>query len=409
MTLDLLLVAVGALGLGIAALSDQIRRLPVSEPLLGLLLGVLLGRQVGGLLELPTLTDDPGLLHDGTRVLLAISVMAVALRYPVTRVRRRAAPLAVLLLVAMPAMALISGFLGWLALGVPVATAVLIGAAVAPTDPVLASSVVTGGDAERDLPARDRELLSVESGANDGLALPLVLVALAVAGASTMPEALLESVWQVVGAVVVGALAGALGGLALRLGEAYGATDAAPALLFTLVLALATLGVSGLAHVDGVLAVFVAGLAFNAVSTADERTSEVSIDEAVNRFGVLPLFVALGAVLPWHEWAELGWRGPALAVAILLLRRLPVLAGLARPLGLRARDAAYLGWFGPVGVSALFYLTLEAERAAVPTVVLAAGSLVVVASTVAHGLTAAPGRALYARSAHAASPAGASR
>lgn len=399
MHLDLILVAVGALGLAVAATSQEIRRLPVTEPLLALALGAVLGKHVTGLLALPTLVDDPVMLHDGARVLLAVSVMAIALRYPLSHLRRHVRPLAILLLLAMPAMALISGALGWLVLGVPVATAALLGAAVAPTDPVLASSVVTGEDAERDLPARDRQLLSIESGANDGLALPLVLLALAVAGAFSVEHALLDSAWQVLGAVLIGVPVGALGGAALRLAERRGATSGAPALLFTLLLALATLGVSGLAHVDGILAVFVAGLAFNAVSTGGDRADEVSIDEAVNTFGVLPLFVLLGAMIPWREWADLGWRGPALLAAILLLRRLPLLLALARPLGLRARDAAYLGWFGPVGVSALFYLTLEADRGSVPTVVLAAGSLVVAGSTVAHGLTAAPGRALFARAA----------
>ena len=57
----------------------------------------------------------------------------------------------------------------------------------------------------------------------------------------------------------------------------------------------------------------------------------------------------------------------------------------------------YLGWFGPIGVSALFYATPEAERSAVHEVVVAAGSLLVVASTVVHGITASPGRRLYRR------------
>ena len=74
---------------------------------------------------------------------------------------------------------------------------------------------------------------------------------------------------------------------------------------------------------------------------------------------------------------------------------------LARPLKLRVRDAVYLGWFGPIGVSALFYLTLEAERFPVPEVVLTAGSLVVVLSTTVHGLTSAPGRVWYRRRAEA--------
>jgi NhaP-type Na+/H+ or K+/H+ antiporter len=149
--------------------------------------------------------------------------------------------------------------------------------------------------------------------------------------------------------------------------------------------------------VDGILAVFVAGLAFNHASTGPDRTDDVPIDEAVNRFLVLPLFLGFGAVLPWSAWGDLGWRGPALVVGVLLLRRLPVLWALRRPLGLGRPDAAFLGWFGPIGVSALFYLAMEAERLAVEPVVLAAGSLVVAASTVVHGTTSAPGRVLYRR------------
>lgn len=399
MSLDIVLAVVGALAAVVAALSARIRRMPVSEPLLGLLAGVALGPQVTAALELPSLVDDHTLMHEAARILLAVSVMAVALRYPIASVRRRWRQVTLLLLVALPSMALVTGALGWALLGLPVAAAALVGAALAPTDPVLAASVVTGDPAERDLPAHDRQLLSLESGANDGLALPLVVAAIAVAGPLTGSSAVAESVWQVVGGIVLGLAAGWVGGRALRLGEEHGATASGPVLLFTLVLALGVLGLSGLLKVDGVLAVFVAGLAFNAASTGNERVGEVSIDEAVNRFAVLPLFLLLGATLPWQHWAELGWRAPVLALGVLALRRLPVVLLLKRPLGLGTADVVYLGWFGPVGVSALFYLTLEAERLPLEPTLLAAGSLVVVASTVAHALTGAPGRVLFRRAA----------
>ncbi|WP_190012367.1 cation:proton antiporter domain-containing protein, partial [Streptomyces candidus] len=176
-----------------------------------------------------------------------------------------------------------------------------------------------------------------------------------------------------------------------------------PLLIFTLVLALFVLGVSGLLHVDGILAVFVCGLAFNATSSASERADENKIDEAVNRLVVLPLFTALGAMLPWREWGELGWwRALLLVVGVLLLRRLPVLLILKRPLSLTWRDTVFLGWFGPLGVSALFYLTMEAHRLGTNPVVLAGGTLVIAASTVVHGITTAPGLALYRKAANRA-------
>lgn len=397
MALNVILAVVGALGAVVAALSARMRRLPVSEPLLGLLVGIILGRQVTGALPLPSLLDNHPLLHEPTRVLLAISVMAVALRYPFRDVRRRLRPVLILLLAALPAMALISGALAWALLGIPVAAAALVGAAVCPTDPVLASSVVTGKPAEQDLPERDRQLISLESGANDGLALPLVVAAVAIAGPLSASDAVLEAIWQVLVAVLIGLVAGWLAARALRFGEEHGAADPAPAVLFTLVLAIGVLGATGLARADGILAVFVAGLAFNVWSTGADRAGSVSIDEAINRFAVLPIFLLFGAMLPWDEWASLGWRGAALAVAVLLLRRLPVLLLIRRVLSLGRPDALYLGWFGPVGVSALFYLTLEAERLGGDPVVLSAGALVVAVSTIAHGLTTAPGRVLYRR------------
>ncbi|MDM7490988.1 cation:proton antiporter [Rhodococcus indonesiensis] len=397
MSIDIVLATVGVLGVGVAALSAKMRRLPVSEPLLGLAAGVLLGPYVLDVLSLPALTVEQGLLHEASRILLAVSVMAVALRYPMTDVRRQWRPVAVLLAVAMPVMAAVTAGVGWALLSMPLATAVLLGAALCPTDPVLASNVVTGEAAEEDLPARNRQVLSLESGANDGLALPLVLAAVAVAGGMGAGTAALESLWQVAGAVLMGAASGWAGGRALRWGERYGATDPAPALFFTVVIALGILGVAGLIHVDGVLAVFVGGLAFNLTSTGSERTAEVPIDEAINRFAVLPLFVLLGAALPWPQWAELGWAGIGLVVAVLTLRRVPILLLLRRPLRLALPDGLYLGWFGPIGVSALFYLTLEAERMGANETVLAAGSLVLAASTVVFGVTAVAGRVLYRR------------
>ena len=402
MLIDVVLVAAGILGIAIAALSGRLRRWPVSEPVLGLAAGVLLGPALLGVLDLPPLTEDSTWMHTASRLLLAVSVMSVALRYPIRDARTRLRPVLLLLAVAMPVMALVTAGLAALTLGVGLGTAALIGAALCPTDPVLASSVVTGGPAEEDLPDRDRQILSLESGANDGLALPLVLVALAIAGSDSIGAALAESLWQVAGAVVLGVLVGWLGARALRAGEDHGSTDTGPRLLFTVVLAFGVLGLSGLAHVDGILAVFVAGLAFNHAATGPDRTDDVLIDEAVNRFLVLPLFVALGVVLPWSAWADLGWGGPALVAGVLLLRRLPVLWLLRRPLRLARPDAAFLGWFGPIGVSALFYLAMEHERLALDPVVLAAGSLVVAASTVVHGITSAPGRVLYRRAGAAA-------
>ena len=80
MTVDVLLAAAGALALAAAAWSDWFRRLPISEPLLALGIGIVLGPAVVGVLDVPTLLEDHAWLHTAARLLLAISVMSVALR-----------------------------------------------------------------------------------------------------------------------------------------------------------------------------------------------------------------------------------------------------------------------------------------------------------------------------------------
>ncbi|WP_164702420.1 cation:proton antiporter [Modestobacter sp. KNN46-3] len=389
---------VGSLAVALAALSSKMRDLPFSEPLLALVLGVVVGPQVLGLVEVADPLRTP-LVHEMARVLLAISLIGVALRFPVRRLRAVVTPTTVLVTVGMAGMAALSAGLAWLVLGIPVALAVLIGACITPTDPVLASSVVTGKPAEEHLPARTRQLLSEESGANDGLALPLVLLGIALVLADSLGHAALDGLYQVVVGIVIGIVAGLVAGRAMSFAMSRSDVDEGPSLVFTLVLAVAVLGIARIANSDGVLAVFVAGLAYNFAVAQDEVGPQNTIDEGVNRYLVLPLFLLLGILLPWSEWADLGWAAVLFPVAVLLLRRLPVLLVLARPLGLRLRDAVFLGWFGPIGVSALFYLTLSEEDGVTDPRLWAAGTLVVAASTVAHGISSAPGRRLYRRAA----------
>ncbi len=396
--LHLAYALVGSLAVALAALSSRIRDLPFSEPLLALLLGVLVGPQVLGLIDVPETTRST-LLTETARVLLAISLIGVALRYPVRRLRPVITPTAVLVTAGMVGMAALSAGLAWLVLGVPVALAALLGACIAPTDPVLASSVVTGEPAEKHLPVRTRQLLSVESGTNDGLALPLVLLGVALVVRESLGQAALDGLYQVGIGVAVGVAIGLVAGRAVTYALQHSDVDQGASFVFTLVLAVAVLGVARVLNADGVLSVFVAGLAYNAVVANDEVGPQNTLDEGVNRYVVLPLFLLLGIELPWSQWADLGWVAVVFPVAVLLLRRLPVLLALVRPLGLRLRDGVFLGWFGPIGVSAAFYLMFSEEEGVTDPRLWAAGSLVVAASTVVHGVTAAPGRHLYRRAA----------
>ena len=388
----------GALALVLVLTSERVRRLPVTGPLLALVTGAVFGPEALRVLVVPEDVRDP-LLLEAARAMLAVSLIGVALRFPVSRLRPVLRPVLLLVAVVMPLSALATGALAHLVLGLPVALAALLGACLCPTDPVLASDVVSGAPAERDLPAPTRQVLTEESGANDGLALPLVLLALApVLGKAVGGEAL-TAAYQVLAGTAVGALLGYLTARAVRAVEQRHDVEPPSELVVTLVLAVTVLGAARVLHSDGVLAVFVAGLAYNAAVGADEREKQEVLDDVANRYLVVPFFVLLGAALPWGDWADLGWAGPAFALAVLALRRPPLVVGLGRLLGLRLRDAVFVGWFGPIGVSAVFYLAFSLEEGARDPRLFAAGTLVVAASTLAHGLSALPSRRGYARSA----------
>jgi NhaP-type Na+/H+ or K+/H+ antiporter len=118
----------------------------------------------------------------------------------------------------------------------------------------------------------------------------------------------------------------------------------------------------------------------------------------VNQFFSVPIFALFGLVLPWEGWQRLGWRGIALAIAILALRRLPTVLLLRpwmKPVQ-QLRDGWFIGWFGPIGVSAIFYAMLAVQRTGEEMLWIVA-SLIVFASIVIHGITATPLTRYYGR------------
>jgi sodium/hydrogen antiporter len=296
----------------------------------------------------------------------------------------------------------ISGALAYFLLGLPFWIAMVIGAIVTPTDPILASSIVTGDFAEEILPERLRHMLSAESGANDGLAylvvfLPLLLLTRPPEDAAIhwLTRTLL---WEVVLAIPIGAAIGWAAGMFLDWIESKRRIESASLLAYTVALSLFVLGAVKLLGSDGILAVFAAGIAFSRVSTREARIQEYQIQEAVNRFFALPIFALFGLLIPWPDWASLGWAALALPGFILLLRRLPVMLlgnQLLGPVG-DVRNAMFLGWFGPIGIAALYYSTL-AGRHVENSEICPISSLIIFSSIIVHGVTATPFTQAYAR------------
>ena len=341
--------------------------------------------------------------------MLAVGLVSVALRLPRAYVRQRWRTAAVLVGLGMPLMWGLSTAVVHLALGLDWARAALVGAIVTPTDPVAATPIVTGVVAEDHLPARLRNAISFESGANDGLGYPLVLLPLLVltrpAGEALTHWVTHTLLWEVGAATALGLAVGWAAGRALQAAEARDLIEDDWRLVYTVALSLLAVGVGRLVHSDELLVAFAAGAAFVRVVGDGDRKGEEHGQEAVNRFFAVPFFALLGTVLPWAGWAAFGWGGVAMAVGVLLLRRPPVVL-LLRPWlpDVRGwREALFAGWFGPVAVAATYYAALVSHRLG-ESVVWDAVTLVVAASVVAHGLTAVPVTRLYGQSARHAEP-----
>jgi sodium/hydrogen antiporter len=397
LNLGLAIAATSVLLLGLA--SGYVKnRLWVSEPLIAMLIGILAGPAVFGVaaIELPE-EQQTAFLLEFARITLAISIMGAALRLPPRWETAHWREMLLVLGLGMPLMWLSGTLVSVAVLGLPILYCLLLGAVLSPTDPVLADSIVTGKTAEQAVPERMRHGITAESGANDGLAVLFVLLAVYLLE-SPADEAISHWLWNVVlGKVVAGiALGLVLGWLAARafLWVMDRPHAEHPSILtLALALSIAVLAIDQVLDTAALLAVFVAGLMFNRTQSAHEKAYYENMQNAIARFFDIPIFILLGALLPWQSWGELGWRGIAFAGAILLLRRMPAWL-LMRPLFPSGsyREAAFSGWFGPIGIAAIYYAVelQHLELVERSDMIWQIVSLVVFASVILHGISATP-------------------
>lgn len=399
MSTDAVLIVMGAAILGFGLPSTIVKRLWLSVPLLALVAGVLLGPEALAVLRPDTLAENHKVLEELARVTLAVSLVGTGLQFQRADLRANWKRGGMLLTVGMVGMWLTTSAGAWLLLDVELWIALLIGAILTPTDPVVASSLVTGRLAEANLPRWLRRSLQLEAGANDGLALVFVLVSalvLTLPGdeAGTIVE---ETVGQVAIAVAAGLLIGFVTGKLVDLAEDHQAASAGYFLVSALALALLTVGAVHALGGTGVLASFVAGVTFSLV--LGERYAEEleQMQSALEHLLVVPVFVFFGAVVPWEGWTALGWSGIAFALWALMVRR-PGIAALAlAPTRTPRRGVAFLSWYGPLGVAAIYY-ALFVERYGLEEFdrVFAACTLAIAVSVIAFSVTATPGVRRYA-------------
>jgi len=393
---NVVLVAFAGVILLLNAFSYALQRISIPGPVPALGAGVLIGPYGLDLLRLDDFAPDPHrLLEEVTRITLAVGLAGVALRLPDGYWRRRwrwvlaSVGLGMLVMFATAA-GILSGLLG-----VPILVAIVIAAVITPTDPIVSTPIVTGRLSLKKIPSGVRSDISSESGLNDGLAYLLVFapVLLLTASPGQAWTELFTRVllWEVGGAVIFGALIGVALGWLFRFVYSRKLMEKTSMLGFVLAAALFTLGALKLIGTDGVLGVFIAVAVFGVVAPREADDEQDEAAETANRFVAIPSFVLLGMALPFDEWIAAGPSAFAAVLAALVLRRI-VAVWVTRPVyaSLHTRaETAFMSWFGPVGISALFYATLS-ERLTGETEIFTFVTMTIAASVVVHGLTSAP-------------------
>ncbi len=263
--------------------------------------------------------------------------------------------------------------------GLPWAESFLVGAVLSPTDPVFAAAIV----GREEIPYRLRNLLNVESGLNDGLALPIVVVLLAVVGPESVHAAGLGG--EVLAGIGIGI---GIPFVAIRLERSrHFAATAAYEPLNAFAIGLLVLGVSSLSHANAFLAAFSAGVTVATMSPAI-RNAFHQFGELIAELLKLAALLVFGALISPYFLAEIPLTGYVFAALALFVARPASLAVALIGSTLHVRERIAAAWFGPKGFASVVYgLLILRSGVAQRSELFHLVALVVVASIIAHSST----------------------
>ena len=381
--------------LGFAAVSGRLEGTPITAAMVFTAAGLVLGVEALGLVD----PEADGLaVKTLAEATLAVVLFSDASRIDLHALRSELGVPARLLGIGLP-LTLLAGFVLALVLldDLRWPEALVLAVILAPTDAALGQAVVT----LKRLPVRVRQSLNVESGLNDGICVPLFLIALAIAQAEGGAIGNGHAVQLVFEKIGYGALGGAIAGAATAAVVVWagrrGLVD--PAWLQVVPLAGAGLAF-GLAEAiggSGFIAAFVGGGVFGGLRRG--RGGEVSyLLEQAGAVLAAVTFVVFGAVLLGPALGDVTWQIALYAVlSLTVVRMLPVAISLIGT-GARRPTVAFLGWFGPRGAATIVFALLVVEEGGLPgdVILLTTVFLAVALSVFAHGATAAPLAERYA-------------
>lgn len=361
----------------------------ITPPLVFAAFGLIIGDTVLGWANL---NFENHFIHGLAEITLILVLFSDAARIDLSLLRNDHNLPVRMLLIGMP-LIIVFGTVAALALpfGFSLWEAALLAAILAPTDAALGQSVVSS----RFVPARIRQTLNVESGLNDGIALPFVLTFAFLVGATQTAGS--EHNWLLFGAkqITLGPLAGVVvGGVGAWLFDMAAKKEwttssyEGPAILGLAFLAYSSAELIG---GNGFIAAFVSGLVFGNVVRG--RCGFIfEFTEAEGNFLVLVTFLIFGAAILPTAFGEIDWVIVLYAVlSLTVIRMIPIAISLIGS-GVSPATVAFIGWFGPRGLASILFALFVLDEVPIPAGedIAVITILTVALSIVLHGLTAAP-------------------
>jgi NhaP-type Na+/H+ or K+/H+ antiporter len=390
------LAIIAASVLAVAAVSRRLTGTSVTPSMVFVLLGVLVGPLVVDEVTAAPASASVRTLAEAT---LAVVLFADASRIKSRVLRREYAVPLRLLGVGLPLTIAIGAVLAAAIFDqLNLTEAIVLAVLLAPTDAALGEAVVT----EPRLPSRIRQGLNVESGLNDGICVPLLLIALAVADVEDDAASSQHAIRIVLEQIGYGILGGVAAGLAAAVivASAHRRGLISDSWLQVIPVAGAGLayGIAAALGGSGFIAAFVAGAIFGAlVSRESEQASRLNEELGALLGGVT--FLIFGAALLGPALEHVSWQIALYAVlSLTLVRILPVAVAMIRT-GARPPTVGFLGWFGPRGLASIVFAVIVVEEAHLPgaATILTTTYVTIGLSVMAHGITAAPLARRYAR------------
>ncbi|KAI9867825.1 MAG: hypothetical protein M1813_007647 [Trichoglossum hirsutum] len=343
-------------------------KLYIGEATVATICGIIFGPHAANLFDPSSWGNVDQITLECSRIVLVVQCFAVGVELPRAYMERHWRSVTFLLVPVMTFGWLITSLIiWWMIPSLNWLESLLCASCVTATDPVLASSVVGKGKFARRVPKHLRDVLSAESGCNDGMAFPFIYLSLYLIHYRPNTTQVfyhwfcLTVLYECIFGAVFGFLVGYGGRHAIKWAEKHDLIDRESFLVFYFVLALFCAGAGSTIGVDDLLVGFAAGVGFSNDGWFLEKTEESHVSNVIDLLLNLAYFVYFGSIIPWSQFniPEMGvtpWRLVVIAIFVVLFRRIPIMLML-KPLipDIKTwRESLFAGHFGPIGVGAIF-------------------------------------------------------